>query len=304
MTNALKDIQLIWDRKVSEVLTKPYIAKMVMPLNTEMSGKGIGMTRYKGLAYAKGYGGRTSFALEFDVETPDITQTDYNVPKQFSSRTIKRDIYESFLLDGIPIGTDMAVQMLSEVQLQQNATVVDGWKPDGTNYAVLGMYQVANNSAAGSSFGSYGGALATVSTLIGLLQADDIYSYDGYNLIVNPTQKAALLARYSTTGIEEYPQVVDLLNIDVPDGSKPGRIIPCSNITAGTCIVAPTAIVANRKYFELIEAQTPYNNLWWVDGNSKDGDIKTRMVSSLFPTFKHLTSGNKDDCIAIGTAIT
>jgi len=302
MANALKDIELNWNKKVSEVLYHPYVAKMVMPLNPEMSGRGIGMTRYKGIAYATGYGGRTSFSLEMDYDVPDITQTDYNVPKQLSSRVLKRDIYESFLLDGIPLGSDMAIQMLSEVQQQQNATVIDGWKPDGTNYAVLGMYQVANNSmGAGSSFATYKGALTTVSTILGLLQADDIYSYDGYNLIINPAEKAELLASYSTAGIAEYGQVIDLLNVDVPDGSKPGSIIATPYMTAGTAMVAPTATQANRKYFELIEAQTPYNNLWFVDGNSRDGDIRTRQVGSLFATFKHLVS-NKDNCIGIATS--
>ena len=306
MTNVLKDLELIWNKVVTMNLYNPFVAKMAMPLNSELSGRGIGQTTYKGIAYASGYGGRTSFSLEMDYEVPELTQVNYSVPKQFSSRVMRRDIYESFLLDGIPIGTDLAIQMMNEIQQQQNATVLIGWTPDGTNYAVLGMYNVANNTyGASGSFGTYGNALKAVSNAIGLLNADNIYSDDGYNMFLNPVEKTKILASHSTVGTPEYGQVIDLLNVDVASGGKPGKIISSPNITAGTGMICPTATPGNRKYFELIEPQVPYNNLWYVDGNSKDGDIRCRQVASLFPTFKHLSESvaNKDDCICTLTSI-
>ncbi|MFZ2499544.1 hypothetical protein [Methanosarcina sp.] len=303
MTIALGEIELNWDGKVSQVLSNPYVAKMAMPLDAEESGKGIGMNTYKGLAYAPGYGGRISFKLEFDPETPHIKAKDYNVPIQQSSRVLDRRDFESYVLRGINVTSDIAVQMLDDVLEKQNLTVIDGWKPNGT-YATYGMYQVANISDAGNSFATPGGAQKTVSTLIGKLQKANIYSDDGYNLFVNPDENAKVLASANaTSGLREYPIVVDILNQGVADGTKPGRIIPTTAITAGTCMVAPTAAERNKKFFKLVEAQIPYNNLWYVDGNEKDGDIKARQVGSLFPTFAQLDDSGKTNCIAKGTAV-
>lgn len=300
----LSEFKKIWDNEVDQLLTNPYVAKMAMPLNTEQSGKGIGQDTYNGLAYTAGYGGRTSFQLEFDPESVNVTSKSWNVPIQFSSRVMTRKDFESFKLKGIPISTDIARMMLDEVLEQQNQTILQGWKPDGNNYAVLGMYNVANNSDACSSFATPGGAIATVSKLIGMLQTDKIFSDDGYNLFLNPAENAKLLASYySNSGLRERPLVLDLLNEGVTGGGQPGQIISTTAMTAGTCMVAPVASQRNRKFFELIEPQTPYNNLWYVDGNSLDGDIKCRQVASLFPTFKKLDSSNKTDCIAIGTSI-
>lgn len=307
MSIALSDIELNWNGKVSEVLFHPYVAKIAVPMNAEMSGQGIGMNKYKGLAWAAGYGGRTDVKLRFDPETPHVTSVDYTVPKQQTSRYIDRGDWEAYLLRGIDATNGIAVQMLGEIQDQQNYTVLQGWAPDGTNYVTLGMYQVAANSNAGSSFGSYNGALSTVSTLIGMLQQDKIYSDDGYNLFVNPTEKQKLAASTSTnSGVREWVQVLDALNeqTDNYGGVKPGRIISTPCITAGTCMVAPVASEINRKYFELIEAQAVYNNIWYDDGNEKDGNIKCRQVSSLFPTFPGLNSSNKTDAVAIGTTVT
>ena len=306
MSVALYDIEVNWDNKVTEVLFNPYIAKMAMPLNAEMSGQGIGMNKYTGLAYAAGYGGRTDVKLKFDMETPHIGKVDYVVPKQMSSRYIDRGDWESYLLRGVDATNGIAVQMLGEIQDQQNQTVIQGWAPDGTNYVTLGMYQVAGNSDVGSSFATPGGALTTVGILIGMLQTDKVYSDDGYNLFINPIQKQKLAASYHTgSGVREWNQVIDSLNeqTDNYGGVKPGRIFSTPYITAGTCMVAPVASEINRKYFELIEAQTVYNNIWYVDGNDTDGDVKARQVGSLFPTFPGLDSTNKTNAVAIGTSV-
>jgi len=306
MSIALSDIELNWNGKVSEVLFNPYVAKLAMPLNPEQSGQGIGMNKYKGLAWAAGYGGRTDVKLKFDKETPHVASIDYTVPKQMSSREIDRGDWESYMARGIDATNGIAVQMLGEIQDQQNWTTIQGWAPDGTNYVTLGMYQVANNSDAGSDFSTPGGALATVGKLIGMLQIDKIFSDDGYNLFVNPANKQELAASYyANSGVREWGQVLDSLNeqTDNYGGVKPGRIISTPCITAGTCMVAPVASEINRKYFELIEAQAVYNNIWYIDGNEKDGDIRARQVASLFPTFPGLNSSNKTDAIAIGTTI-
>lgn len=296
MANALSELSTKMDAKIAPVLQNPYIAKMTMPLNEEESGKGIGLTTYKGIAYASGYGGRTSLELEFDPEGVDVTSKDYKVPIQQSSRTIKRRDYESFLLAGVGINTDIAVDMLGEVQQQQNATVIDGWKPDGTNYAVLGMYQVANISVTGATAETFGNALGAVSDGIAALQAKNIYSTAGYNFYVNPAQAGEINGNYSN-GVAERDLILKNLNMDVPDGSMPGKIITSTNLPDGAGMVAPTADKSNARFFELVEAQVPYNNLWFKDGNEKDGDILARQVSSLFPTFKRLNSSNKTDCV-------
>lgn len=304
---ALEEIEINWNGRVAQILQNPYVANICMPINPEMSGQGIGMNKYKGLAWAPGYGGKTSFKLEWDPETPNMLSVDYDVPIQQSTREILRRDFQTYLNRGIPATSAIAQQMLIEVKEQQNLTMIQGWDPEGQgNYATLGMYNVASSATtdAGSSFSTNGGARNTAAKLIGLLKKQKIFSTEGYNMFLNPADNATLMASYSSVGIPEYIQVLDQLNFGVLGGGRPGQIIETPAITAGTCMVAPTASENNRVFFETIVPQTVYNNLWYEDGNVTDGNIRCRQVSSIFPTFARLDKSTMTtNCIAKATAI-
>ncbi|MHC1599552.1 MAG: encapsulin [Candidatus Methanospirareceae archaeon] len=300
MANTLNSLGKVWDKAIQPVLREQSIGRKLIPLNTTLSGKGIGMTSVALMSYAATSGAVVNYNIQNDIEeTVDVTTGVLKIPVQQDDRTIDRRAWETFKMSGIPIDSDMAMDMAANITAAEDAIIIDGWKPDGTNYETLGMYQIADNTYAGSGFETYGNALSTVANGIGELRADKIYSM-GWNLTLNHVQYAELTASYSTNGISEYEQVMKLLNY----GGAGGQILETSNVTAGTGMLSPVASTSNLRFFDLIEAQAPKHELWFEDPKDT-GPIKSRLLGAVVPRFKHLDTSTpaKDPCICTLTGI-
>ena len=200
-------------------------------------------------------------------------------------------------MNGTPIDNDIAFDMAANVTIAEDALIVDGWKPDDTNYEIKGMYKVAGNTTGGSTFGTNGNARKAVAAAIGMLKADKIYSM-GWNLTLNHAEHAKLMASCNSSGVEEYDQVLKLLNY----GGVGGQIFETSNIAAGTGMVSPVATPANIRFFDLVEAQRPKHELWFEEPKNT-GPVKARLLGAVVPRFKHLDSSDEDDCICTITGI-
>lgn len=303
MTNALAELGKRWDDAIVPVLRANSIGKMLMPVNPELSGKGLGVLTIETMKYVARSAAAINYDIQQDIEdTVDITSTPLSIPVQQDDVKIKRRDWEAYIEKGVPIENDLALDMAANIAAQQSTLIADGWKPDGSNYAVKGMYQVANNTVSGSSFATYGNALSAVASAISELKNDAIYS-PGYNLTVATSQHAELEASYTTAGVSEYEQVLKMLNRDAAPNTMPGRIIEGTDLTDGTAMVSPIATQENRRFFDIIETQEPEHHLWYKDGNVKTGDIMVRQVGAMIPRFKHLNSSGKDDCICTITSI-
>ncbi|MBC7107663.1 MAG: YkgJ family cysteine cluster protein [Methanomassiliicoccales archaeon] len=134
---------------------------------------------------------------------------------------------------------DKAKAMLSAAQ--RCAEVLDdiliqGWKPDGTNYVISGLHQSANNDYSTSTdFGTFRNPLKAVTGDLTLLWADNVNEVN-FNLVLHPTQYAELIKSVST-GVIEYDEVMKLLAL-IPDMLK-GQVIMSNDLTDSTGILSP-----------------------------------------------------------------
>lgn len=300
MANALKDLGKAWDRDIVAVLAEQTIGRKLMPKNETLSGKGLGMTSVETRSYTARSGAIINYDIQEDLEDAvDITSKTLKIPVQQDDARIKRRDWEAYKLAGVAIDNDIAIDMAANVAAQEDAMILDGWKPDGTNYEIKGMYQVANNTYNGGDFGTVGNALAAVANGISLLRADKIYSM-GWNLTLNPVQYGELEASYSTTLGLEYEAVLKMLNRNAP--GNPGRIYESSSMADGYGMLSPVATPGNKRFFDLVVAQEPKHDIWY-ETSEATGPIRARLVGALVPRFKHLDSSDLDNCICTLTTI-
>jgi uncharacterized linocin/CFP29 family protein len=302
MTRELAEIGRQWDKKVGNVWMTQSIGRTLVPKNMELSGKGIGNTSVKSQSYTAMADAITDFNILQDIaDTIDIEGQTILIPIQQDMVEIKRRTFESMKFDGISVDSDVAKTMAVKVAKELDTTIIQGWKPDGTNYKVKGFYQIAGNSSAGSDFGTYGNAIKSVSAALEALNADGVYSDAGYNLVVAPTQYYQLMSSQSTTGIMELPQVLEMLNIGV--NGQPGQIKVSPDLSAATGFVAPTATAGNSIYFDLIEAAQPKNLLKYKNGDNEEGDIIITQRGAAVPRFKGLDDSSLCPAVHKFTAI-
>jgi uncharacterized linocin/CFP29 family protein len=302
MSNELAEIGRQWDRKIVEVLQSQSLGRKLIPKNNELSGKGIGNTSVKSYGYASMADAITDYNIRQDIaDGINISGSTILIPIQQDMVEIKRRNFEAMKFDGVSIDSDMAKGMAVKVTKELDKTIIDGWKPDGTNYEVKGFYQVAGNSSAGSDFGTYGNAIKSVGAGLEALNNDGVYSDAGYNLVVAATQYFQLLTSQSSTGIMELPQVLEMLNIGT--AGQPGQVMMSPDLTAANGFMAPTATAGNAIYFDLIEAQQPKNLLKYKNGDSEEGDIIITQRGAAVPRFKHLDSNGVDPAVHKFTAI-
>ena len=189
MANSLAEIGRQWDKNIVPVLQQMSVGRKLIPVNRELSGKGIGNTSVKNYGYKSTAEAITDYNIRNDIaDHVDIGDSTILIPIQQDMEIIKRRTFESMKQDGITIEADRAADMAVKLTKELDSIIIQGWKPDGTNYETKGFYQIAGNSNAGTDFGTYGGAIATVAKGLELLQEDGVYSAAGYNLVVAPTQ--------------------------------------------------------------------------------------------------------------------
>lgn len=287
MANDLAEYGRQFDTKVAPIWQTQSIGRKLIPKNMELSGKGIGNTSIKSYGYLSNADAITDYNIRQDIsDGVNTSPSTLLIPIQQDMVEIKRRDFEAYKFDGITIDSDVAKVMAVKVAKELDTTIIQGWKPDGTNYKVKGFYQIAGNSSAGSDFGTYGNAIKSVGAALEALNDDGVYSDAGYNLTVAPTQYFQLMTSQSTTGIMELPQVLEMLNIGV--NGQPGQVYVSPDLAAATGFVTPTSTAGNSIYFDLIEAQQPKNLLKYKNGDTEEGDIIITQRGAAVPRFKGL----------------
>jgi uncharacterized linocin/CFP29 family protein len=167
-------------------------------------------------------------------------------------------MFDSFASKGIKLDNAAALSAAQQVAEAENALLIDGWKPDGTNYVINGFYQGYGNTCAGSSIGTYGGALTSVSDALALMRADSVMGTN-FNLILHATQYSELEKSRSATDVREIDQVRSVLN-QTP-GAPPGDIfwVTGNELTDGTGLV--TAADTTGMYFDLVVAEEAFTEV-------------------------------------------
>ena len=301
MANTIAEIGRQWDKDILPVLMANSVGRMLIPKNMKLSGKGIGNTSVQSYGYKGTAAAITDYNLRGDIaDTFDVGESSIKIPIQQDMITIPRRSFEAMAQAGYAVDSDMALDMAKKVTIELDSTIIQGWKPDGTNYEIKGFYQIAGNSHAGYDLGTYGNLIKTIALGIQYLKEDKIYS-PAYNFVMSPTQYYQAVVSESTAGLEEYAKALKLLNLGA-GGAQPGQILMSEDLAAGTGFMAPIATEANRQYFDLIEAQQPKFTSYFKDGNTETGDINLQLIGAAVPRFKHISSG-VDPCVMKFTAI-
>jgi len=231
MATAIEKLGIEFDKKMIKPLQQRFVGRQLVPVNDELSKGGIGLTSVDVLTNVNMGSGEVSYSVEnFNPDTLDPTLANLMIPLLYKDYKIPARALASYKMKGVPVEGDISLLAAYNVQLQEEAMIMDGWKQDGTNYKVNGLYQSAGNDYSTSKdFGTYGNPILAVTGGMNLLEADNVFG--PFNLILNPTQKNELAASTSSTGVEEWKRVEQIIG---------GRIITSPQVTAGTGMLCPT----------------------------------------------------------------
>ena len=295
--NALATLGRVFDTSIVPTLQANSIGKMLMPVNPDLSKKGLGVLSVETLNYVA----RASAVTDYEInqglgDAVDITGKITKIPIQQDDAIIKRRNWDAYIQRGVPITADLANDMAVNIALQQNKLIVDGWAPNGTTYLIKGMFQVAKNTFSGSDSGTYGNMLKNAAGALGVLKGTEKVYSKGYNLVL-PTFNMGELDAQIQYGVSESSLILELLNRGFPKGTGPGQIIESTDLTSGYGYVAPVATPENQRFCDLVETQIPTNQLWYDNGNEESGDVHVRQIGALVPRFKHLTAAATDPCV-------
>jgi len=295
-----------FDPTITPVLTAQSVGRMLMPINEKLSNQGLGVLTIDVLRYVARSGAITNYDIQKNIEdTIDLAQDQIRIPVQQDAVRIKHRDWLAYQKKKITIEADISTDMTKNIAKEQDKVIVDGWKPQGTNYLIKGMYQVAGNSVTGADSGTYGNVKTAVVSSISKLKLSGVYSR-GYNLSMASFNYGELMDSENSTGKEESPAILKILNAAAPNGTMPGQIVEVPDLAAGTAMVSPVAAQENLMYFDIIETQVPENDVYF-ETNSSKSDIMMEQVGALVPRFKHLdTSTMTDPCvckiISLGTS--
>lgn len=300
MVSALESIGKYLDTTILPVLKAQSVIRKLIPLNTALSGNGIGMMAIETFNYVATGGASTDYMIhESQADSMDITSDILKIPVQQQEITIDARTWATMVANGTNIEADSAMEMAANIAIEQDINGIVGWKPDGTNVEIDGLYSVAGNTYGGATFATYGNALAAVANAKKLLKADNIFS-SAYNLTLHGDQFAELEQSESTTGVEEWSKVLRILNNSAENVG--GQILESNDLTAGTAMVTPIASQENIRYFDLIEAQAPMNRVFII-GDDQTSPTHIRQVAALSQRFKHLDGSGNDPCVCTVTGI-
>jgi hypothetical protein len=290
MTNELYTLTRQFDKAIVPVLRETPSAMSLLPLNTDYRGLGKSAVRIMGYA-SRGASHVGYEILQTAADGMDITGFDTKIMVIQDDATIKRTDWEAYTENGIPISSDIAMEMAGNNNALIDKIIYNGWSADGgTLYDVKGLYQVAGTSATGAGTDTFGNALKSVQAGITALEAQGVYS-PGHILALHADQYSEVMASIST-GVREYEEVLKALGTG-------GRIVKNSNLTATYGLIFPSPLDVNRKYFDIVETVPPMHTAWFKDGNTETGDIAIRQLTRLGVRFKHQTSSGTGTDVSV-----
>jgi len=210
----------------------------------------------------------------------EIKSTTKDLPVLHKSFIIHRQEMEAFLNEGINLETVSVRAAGKTVVKQENELILNGWKPDGTNYEVKGLYQSAALSITDSlDFATPGNIDKAVNLAIAKLEDNNVEA-SAYHLICNPTQMAEVrTSRFSTSNVKEMPEVIESLNNGNRNG--PGAIFKTKVLTAGTAMVIPYD--PTMEYFRLVNPLEVTNELGLDSKAPRTSPVYGNVFEVLYP---------------------
>ena len=258
--SALQRAATYFDMEIVAPLRAKAMARKLISVKPAIKGKGIksaDILRVIDMGEAQ-----IAYALPKDMSRDmiKITRESVNIPFLFKGYEVDRDDIAAWANQGIGLDSAAAISAAHAIAVMEDSAIIQGWIPDGAAYQMPGLFQAGEaggeHYVTVKDFATFGDATLAVSALMAQLEL--VYVYPPFNLVLNPTEHANLVASSSTTGTREYPTVLEILNGNLGMGG-PGKIYSSPNIVAGKGMMIP--VDTARVYFELLNPQPVRNVL-------------------------------------------
>ena len=281
MVTALEKAATYFDTEIVEPLRQKTMARKLISIKPKVKGDGIKAADI--LKVIEMGAAQMAYKLpkEMSRDMVRIDKSTVNIPVLFKGYEVDRDAFNVWKEKGVGLDAAAAVSAAQVIAVQEDTAIIDGWKPDGTAYLMNGLYQSAGLTyATAKDFATYGYAKEAIAGAVAALEA--VFVYPPFNLTLNPVQHGELVMSESSTGTEEYPRVLKVLNGNVENG--PGRIFSSPSVLAGKGLVSP--VDPARVYMELLNPQ-PIRNVLGEDSKMPGiSDITGTSFEALYVNVK------------------
>ena len=285
MVTALQKAATYFDTEIVAPLRQKTMARKLITVKPRVKGDGIKAADV--LKVVEMGAAQIAYKLpkEMSRDMVRIDKTTVNIPLLYKGYEVDRDAFDVWKERGVALDAAAAVSAAQVIAVEEDTAIIDGWKPDGTNYVMDGLYQSAGQDLTTTlDFGTYGNAKKAVAGGLAALEA--VFVYPPFNLTLNPVQHGELVMSESTSGIEEYPRIIKVLNGNVDGG--PGRIFSSPAVADSTGLLSP--VDPARVYIELLNPQ-PVRNVLGEDSKMPGiSDITGTAYEALYVNVKQVNA--------------
>ena len=281
MVSALQKAATYFDTEIVAPLRQRAMARKLISVKPRVKGDGIKAADV--LKVVEMGAAQIAYKLpkEMSRDMVRIDKTTVNIPLLYKGYEVDRDAFNVWKEKGVALDAAAAISAAQVIAVQEDTAIIDGWMPDGASYQMNGLYQSAGVTYSTSKdFATYGYAKEAIAGAIAALEA--VFVYPPFNLTLNPVQHGELIMSESSTGTEEYPRVLKVLNGNAEGG--PGKIFSSPAITDGTGLISP--VDPARVYIELLNPQ-PVRNVLGEDSKMPGiSDITGTSFEALYVNVK------------------
>ena len=285
MATALQKAATYFDTEIVAPLRQKAMARKLISVKPRVKGDGIKAADV--LKVVEMGAAQIAYKLpkEMSRDMVRIDKTTVNIPLLYKGYEVDRDAFNVWKEKGVALDAAAAISAAQVIAVQEDTAIIDGWMPDGASYQMNGLYQSAGVTYSTSKdFATYGYAKEAIAGAIAALEA--VFVYPPFNLTLNPVQHGELIMSESSTGTEEYPRVLKVLNGNAEGG--PGKIFSSPAITDGTGLISP--VDPARVYIELLNPQ-PVRNVLGEDSKMPGiSDITGTSYEALYVNVKQTNS--------------
>lgn len=220
-----------------------------------------------------------------------VTPRTVRVPYHINKYKLKRGDVNAFLSEGKDLPTKIALSAAQKNREKLETTLMNVWKPDGTNERCIGLYAAAGSTFGGGSFGTAGNPTAAVAGGKAAASANKVQNRN-WHLILHPDQYGELDGSILTNGDPEMEHVFEQLNRN--SNFPKGGIWESNELTTGTGLMVP--VDPYGEYFSLLVVAS-FLNVVGVDSRmGVMSPVYGMNVTAMAPVFWQ-TDGN--DTVAI-----
>lgn len=222
----------------------------------------------------------------------EATTARKQIPIPYKSFTVPAQAYQAYKSEGKAIDTAAAVSAAYVVGQIEDAMIINGWAPDGTNYEIDGLYEAAGTTATGATWATAGNCIKSVQA--GISALEDLGVSGPYHLLVHKDQAKELRGNVLSGSGREIKQVLEMMNNDDPNMHE-GKIWQCHDMTADYAILIP--VDPARVYFELVNPVLIHTELGVDSKKPKSSAVYGHVWEVMVPIIKQTTAICKIDTI-------